>query len=65
MAKNKNQLRTMKKNLGFEILQGSVIVQRHLIGGCMEVLEFAKGIELWADKKYWIDSIFFFETSEE
>jgi muramoyltetrapeptide carboxypeptidase LdcA involved in peptidoglycan recycling len=62
---NKNKRRTMQQNSGYELLQGSGIVQGRLIGGCIEVLEFAKGTEIWPDKKYWDDSILFFETSEE
>lgn len=62
---NKNQRRTMQQNTGYELLQGSGIVQGRLIGGCIEVLEFLKGTELWPEKKYWENSIIFFETSEE
>lgn len=62
---NKNRRRTMQQNAGYELLQGSGLVQGRLIGGCMEVLEFVKGTELWPEKKYWEDSILFFETSEE
>ncbi|ARD47068.1 S66 peptidase family protein [Sporosarcina sp. P33] len=62
---NKNIRRTMNQNKGYELLQGSGVVQGRLIGGCMEVLEFAKGTELWPDTKYWDNSILFFETSEE
>ncbi|PEZ05080.1 LD-carboxypeptidase [Bacillus sp. AFS018417] len=65
IEENKNRRRTMQKNLGYEVLQGSGVAQGHLIGGCIEVLECAKGTELWPDKKYWNDSILFFETSEE
>ena len=62
---NKNKQRKMQKNLGCELLQGTGIVQGRLIGGCLEVLEFAKGTEIWPEKKCWKDSILFFETSEE
>ncbi|KQL54384.1 peptidase S66 [Heyndrickxia shackletonii] len=62
---NRDQRRTMQQNSGYEVLQGSGIAKGHLIGGCIEVLEFAKGTELWPDKKYWNESILFFETSEE
>ncbi|KAB2334895.1 LD-carboxypeptidase [Cytobacillus depressus] len=65
LEENKNKRRTMQRNLGYEVLQGSGVVQGHLIGGNIEVLEFAKGTELWPDKKYWNGSILFFETSEE
>ncbi|MED1203549.1 S66 peptidase family protein [Heyndrickxia acidicola] len=62
---NKNQRRSMQQNTGYELIQGSGIVQGRLIGGCIEVLEFVKGTKLWPDKKYWENSILFFETSEE
>lgn len=65
IEENKSHRRTMKKNLGYEILQGSGIARGHLIGGCIEVLEFAKGTEIWPEKKHWQNSILFFETSEE
>ena len=62
---NKNKQRTMQMNKGYEILQGKGVVQGSLIGGCIEVLEFAKSTVLWPEEKYWEDSILFFETSEE
>jgi muramoyltetrapeptide carboxypeptidase LdcA involved in peptidoglycan recycling len=65
MEENKNKRRTMQKNTGYEILQGNGAVQGRLIGGCIEVLEFAKSTVLWPEEKYWENSILFFETSEE
>ncbi|OIK10153.1 LD-carboxypeptidase [Bacillus sp. MUM 116] len=65
VEKNKYKRRTMRQNAGYELLQGSGIVQGRLIGGCLEVLEFAKGTELWPEEKYWENSILFFETSED
>lgn len=62
---NRNRRRKMKQNSGYEILQGSGVVKGRLVGGCMEVLEFAKGTDIWPPQKYWEDSILFFETSEE
>ncbi|ARK20466.1 S66 family peptidase [Sporosarcina ureae] len=62
---NKHTRRTMNQNTGYEVLQGSGTAKGQLIGGCIEVLEFAKGTELWPDTAYWNDSILFFETSEE
>ena len=62
---NKNKRRTMKQNTGYELLQGVGIVKGRLIGGCMEVLEFAKGTDLWPESTYWENSILFFETSED
>lgn len=65
IEENKNRRRTMQKNTGHEVLQGLGVVQGRLIGGCIEVLEFAKETELWPEEKYWENSILFFETSEE
>ncbi|WP_270577653.1 S66 family peptidase [Caldibacillus thermoamylovorans] len=62
---NKNRKRVMQPNSGYEVLQGKGVVQGRLIGGCIEVLEFAKGTVLWPDEKYWDGCILFFETSEE
>ncbi|WP_042225088.1 S66 family peptidase [Oceanobacillus manasiensis] len=63
--KNKNQKRKLQENQGYELLQGEGIVKGRLIGGCIEVLEFAKGTEIWPEKAHWKDAILFFETSEE
>lgn len=62
---NKNRRRNMRKNSGYEVLQGTGVAQGFLIGGCIEVLEFAKGTDIWPEKEYWENSILFFETSEE
>jgi muramoyltetrapeptide carboxypeptidase LdcA involved in peptidoglycan recycling len=61
----KNQQRSMRPNSGYEVLQGSGVTHGRLIGGCIEVLEFAKGTDIWPDKKYWDNCILFFETSED
>lgn len=47
---NKDTRRTMQQNNGYEVLQGSRTVRGRLIGGCIEVLEFVKGTELWPEK---------------
>lgn len=65
VVENKNTKRNMYPNSGYELLQGNGVVQGTLIGGCIEVLEFAKGTALWPNDAYWKDSILFFETSEE
>ena len=65
LEENKNKKRPMTPNQGYELLQGSGIVQGRLIGGCIEVLEFAKGTKIWPEEAAWKDSILFFETSED
>ncbi|RDW15683.1 S66 family peptidase [Oceanobacillus chungangensis] len=62
---NKDTQRKLQPNHGYEVLQGNGTVTGRLIGGCIEVLEFAKGTMLWPEEKYWENCILFFETSEE
>lgn len=47
------------------ILQGSGTVWGHLLGGCAEVLEMAKGTAWWPPVDAWDGAILFYETSEE
>lgn len=61
---NKDKTRKLIPNSGYELLQGKGVVQGTLIGGCIEVLEMAKGSDIWPEKEKWEDSIIFFETSE-
>lgn len=65
VVENKHKSRKMQDNSGYEVLQGTGIVQGRLIGGCIEVLEVAKGTAIWPEAKRWDNSIIFFETSEE
>ena len=62
---NKHVSKTMKNNFGYEFLQGSGVVTGRLFGGCIEVLEMAKGTILWPDDRTFEDAILFFETSED
>lgn len=62
---NQNIRRTFTSHTGNELLQGIGKVKGRLIGGCIEVLEFAKGTVLWPKETHWDDAILFFETSEE
>lgn len=62
---DKNRKPTMYENSGYEVLQGSEIVQGELIGGCLDVLEVLKGTEIWPEPKFWENSILFFETGPD
>ncbi|WP_026909210.1 S66 family peptidase [Paucisalibacillus globulus] len=62
---NRNRKRKMNPNTGYEVIQGKGIARGPLIGGCIEVLEFAKGTIIWPDLSMFENSILFFETSEE
>lgn len=62
-SKIKRKLKTEKR--GYEILQGKGKVKGKLIGGCIEVLDWLRGTELWPDLKEWENKILFLETSED
>jgi len=57
--------RKMLPNNGYELLQGEGTVVGRLLGGCVEVLEMAKGTEVWPDMETFNSSILFLETSED
>ena len=59
---------TQKKlipNASYEVLWGRGVVTGRRWGGCMEVLEMAKGTSLWPPLHEFEDAILFFETSED
>jgi len=47
------------------LLQGQGVASGHLLGGCAEVLEMAKGTQWWPQLSEWQGAILFLETSEE
>lgn len=50
---------------GWRFLQGKGIHRGHLIGGCIEVLDWLRGTDLWPEKQAWENAVIFLETSEE
>ncbi|UTR07682.1 LD-carboxypeptidase [Alkalihalobacillus sp. LMS6] len=60
----KNQPRTMYPNKFYEFLQGGQAVTGPLIGGCLDVLEIARGTSLFPEDECFDDAILFLETSE-
>jgi muramoyltetrapeptide carboxypeptidase LdcA involved in peptidoglycan recycling len=64
-AEPANQQRKRKLNspIGWKFLQGHGVRRGHLIGGCFEVLDWARGTDIFPE--YWQDAILFLETSEE
>lgn len=49
----------------WRFLQGEGIQQGQLLGGCLEVMDWLKGTDVWIDKKGWENKIIFLETSEQ
>lgn len=60
-----NNKRRLTKNKSWNFLQGEGIKQGHLVGGCIEVMEFIKGTGYWPDQRKWENAILFFESSED
>ena len=46
-------------------MQGRGIGRGHLLGGCLEVLDWLRGTEVWPSLEVWKGAILFVETSEE
>ena len=59
------QRRALQPAGGWRWLQGNGRVQGHLLGGCLEVLDWLRGTTAWPDSAAWDQAILFLETSEE
>ena len=64
-AENQSQRRKLTAADGWNYLQGEGVRCGHLIGGCLEVLDWLRGTEIWPSSEVWRDAILFLETSEE
>ena len=62
---NQMILRKLNSPEDWQFIQGSGKVKGHLIGGCVEVLQFIIGTEIWPIVSDWENAILFLETSEE
>ncbi|MGE5379048.1 MAG: S66 family peptidase [Bacteroidota bacterium] len=60
---NQKIRRTLNPPTPWKYLQGSGIHRGHLVGGCLEVFDWARGTQLFPDD--WQDAILFLETSED
>lgn len=65
LIENKNTARKLVSNTGYELLQGNGKVTGQLIGGCIEVMDWLRGTELFPAVEEFKDAILFLETSEE
>lgn len=62
---NQEKKRALNPCTGWKYLQGAGVHRGHLLGGCIEVLDWLRGTELWPTPEMWQDTILFLETSEE
>lgn len=60
---NQQVKRKLNPSTGWRYLQGKGINRGPLIGGCLEVLDWTRGTNIFPDD--WQDAILFLETSEE
>jgi muramoyltetrapeptide carboxypeptidase LdcA involved in peptidoglycan recycling len=62
---NQSRRRALVPSTGWRVLQGTGLAKGHLIGGCIDVLEFLKGTSWWPESDCFENAILFVETSEE
>jgi muramoyltetrapeptide carboxypeptidase LdcA involved in peptidoglycan recycling len=62
---NQSRKRKLTTPEGWNYLQGEGTKSGHLIGGCVEVLDWLRGTDVWPSLEVWQDAILFLETSEE
>lgn len=62
---NQNRKRQLNPTTGWRWLQGQGVKQGHLIGGCLEVMDWLRGTDYFPPLSDWQDAILFIETSEE
>jgi muramoyltetrapeptide carboxypeptidase LdcA involved in peptidoglycan recycling len=60
---NQQVKRRLNPSTGWRFLQGHGVHRGHLIGGCLEVFDWARGTAIFPEN--WQDAILFLETSEE
>ena len=53
------------EEIGYEILQGSGVVEGPLLGGCLDVFIELLGTSIWPTLDQWRGKLLFLETSEE
>ncbi len=60
---NQQIQRKLTPTTGWKFIQGTGVHRGHLVGGCIEVFDFARGTDIFPTD--WQDAILFLETSEE
>jgi muramoyltetrapeptide carboxypeptidase LdcA involved in peptidoglycan recycling len=60
-----SQKRALNPRMPWRFLQGQALAEGHLIGGCLEVLAWARGTPVWPEARAFEKAILFLETSEE
>ena len=61
---NQSRRRKLSRSEGWTYLQGEGTKCGRLLGGCIEVLDWLRGTDVWPSLDLWQDAILFLETSE-
>jgi muramoyltetrapeptide carboxypeptidase LdcA involved in peptidoglycan recycling len=59
------QRRAMQPNPGWIWQGGRARVEGHLVGGCIDVLDFLRGTPWWPGPPIWDGAVFYWESSED
>ena len=62
---NQSRRRKLNPPMTWRYLQGEGVHRGHLLGGCLEVLDWLRGTAFWPEPEKWQGAILFLETSEE
>lgn len=65
VPENQEKPRQLTPPEEWRFLQGRGVARGRLVGGCLEILEFLRGTEVWPEEDTWRGAILFLETSEE
>ncbi|MGC1685933.1 MAG: S66 peptidase family protein [Candidatus Acidiferrales bacterium] len=63
--KRNEKPRPLRRSSGWQWLQGAGCHRGHLVGGCLDVIDWLRGTPVWPDESVWRDSIIFLEISED
>lgn len=63
--KRNEKNRKLQPCSGWKWLQGSGQHRGHLVGGCLEAVDWLRGTPVWPELSVWRNSILFLETSED
>jgi muramoyltetrapeptide carboxypeptidase LdcA involved in peptidoglycan recycling len=62
---NQDRKRRLNPAEGWRWIQGKGIHRGPLMGGCIEVMDWLRGSDVWPERDAWKGAILFIETSEE
>jgi muramoyltetrapeptide carboxypeptidase LdcA involved in peptidoglycan recycling len=62
---NQSRKRQLNPSTGWHWIRGHGIHHGPLMGGCIEVLDWLRGTDVWPDREKWKGAVLFLETSEE